>query len=70
MKHRAIPREHVNAQPFLGRRNIMQEVAERVGVTIAGTFRRELHAAVDTISQPKMNTMHDGRVIAFVRIGK
>lgn len=46
MKHREIPREHVNAQPFFGRRNIMQEAAER-RVTIAGSFRRELHAAVD-----------------------
>jgi len=46
LKHREIPREHVNAPPFSGRRDIMQKAAERVGITSSAPSR-EFHAAVD-----------------------
>jgi hypothetical protein len=47
MKHREIPRENVNAQPLSGRRGIVQEVAERVGIIIVRAFGCECRAAVD-----------------------
>jgi hypothetical protein len=46
---------NVNAQPFSVRRDIMQEVAERIGAAIG----REFHAAVDT--PPRINTVRRAR---------
>ena len=53
IKRHEIPQENVNAKPFSARRDIMQEVAERIGAAVVRAIGRQFHAAVDIRGEDK-----------------